>query len=236
MTIQNIKENLAVMSGQIRDIVRSYGKQKIFCIGRNKTGTTSLAVALRELGYVVGDQVRAEYFLPDWGRRDFSRIVRYCYSAQAFQDIPFSLPYTFQAVDMHFPGSKFILTVRDTPEQWYESLIKFHSNAKGLGKERMASLTALKEVTYRYKGFAYDARVLVHDCIEDDPYNKQILIDHYNFHNQMVRDYFRNRPQDLLILNVAEKGAYPKLCNFLGRLCAKEEFPWENKTKPQREG
>jgi hypothetical protein len=236
MAIQCMRENLAVMSGQIRDIVRSYGKQKIFCVGRNKTGTTSLAVALREMGYVVGDQARAEHLLPDWGRRDFSRIIRYCYSAQAFQDIPFSLPYTFQAVDMHFPGSKFILTVRDTPEQWYESLIKFHTNAKSLGKERMASLTALKEVTYRYKGFAYDARVLVHDCTEDDPYNKQILIDHYNFHNQMVRDYFRNRPQDFLVLNVAEKGAYPKLCNFLGRPCAREEFPWENKTKPQREG
>lgn len=234
MIAQKVKRHIAVMSGLVRDVTLSYGKSKIFCVGRNKTGTTSLAVALREMGFVVGVQHLAESLLPDWGMRDFRRIIRYCYSAQAFQDIPFSLPYTFQALDMHFPGSRFILTVRDSPEQWYESLMRFHGNGNAFGKERMASLSALKEVKYGYKGFAYDARVLVHDCTENDPYNKNILMDHYNFHNQMVRDYFRNRPQDLLVLNVAEEGAYRKLCNFLDRPCIREDFPWENKTDNNR--
>lgn len=231
MRVQEAKIHASVISGLLRDSARAYGRRKVFCIGRNKTGTTSLAAALNELGFVVGVQTWAERLLPDWGRRDFRGIIRYCHTAQAFQDIPFSLPYTFQAVDMHFPGSKFILTVRDNPEQWYESLVRFHGNGKAFGKERMSSLSALKEVDYAYKGFAYDARVLVHDCTEEDPYNKEVLIDHYNFHNQMVRDYFRNRPEDLLVLNVAEPGAYRRLCEFLEKPCTREDFPWENKTR-----
>jgi hypothetical protein len=46
----------------------------------------------------------------------------------------------------------------------------------------------------------------------------------------MVKDYFRNRMPDLLVLDVAEKGAYRKLCDFLGKPCESDSFPWENKT------
>lgn len=202
---------------------------KIFGVGHSKTGTTSLAAALKELGYTVGKQTPAERLLPDWSKRDFRRIAEYCETAQAFQDIPFSLPYTFQAMDMYFPNSKFVLTVRADPEQWYQSLVNFHK--KIWGAENIAALSKLKELAYpAYKGFPYDVRVLVHDCTESDPYNKNALIAHYNLHNEMVRDYFRNRPDDLLILNVSEKGAYQKLCSFLGKPCVSEEMPWRNKT------
>src|SRR5690606_4675563 len=98
---------------------------KIFCIGRNKTGTTSLKVALRDLGYSIGSQRAAEHLIEDWGQRDFRRLVKLVSTADAFQDIPFSYDYTFQAMDAAFPGSKFILSIRDSPEQWYESLVRF---------------------------------------------------------------------------------------------------------------
>ena len=77
------------------------GEIQIFCIGRNKTGTTSLAEALTELGIIVGEQNLAEHLIHDWARRDFRRLFLYCRTAQAFQDIPFSLPFTFQALDQH---------------------------------------------------------------------------------------------------------------------------------------
>ncbi len=98
-----------------RATLSSLGKQKIFCIGRNKTGTTSLHAALIEMGIVVGRQRHAELMIGDWSKRDFRRLISFCRTAQAFQDIPFSLPYTFQALDMAFPRSKFILTVRESP-------------------------------------------------------------------------------------------------------------------------
>lgn len=212
-----------------RSMIQCIGKPKVFCVGRNKTGTTSLKKVMSELGYVVGDQRTAEKMIKQWGQRDFKRLLKYCRTAQFFQDIPFSLPFTFQAVDMHFPGSKFILTVRDE-EAWYESMRKFHLSERVHG-DKALSLELLKDAEYCYKGFAYDTKVLVYDLPEDDPYHRETLLDHYRYHNKMVKDYFRNRPGDLLILDVSEPDAYQKLCEFLGKPYSSSNiFPWENKT------
>lgn len=35
-------------------------RRKVFCVGRNKTGTTTLFDALQGLGYRMGDQLTAE--------------------------------------------------------------------------------------------------------------------------------------------------------------------------------
>jgi len=207
---------------------RSIGKQKVFCVGRNKTGTTSIAKALRELGYIVGNQRLAELLIFDWARRDFRRLFLYCRTAQAFQDLPFSKEFTYQALDQKFPGSKFILTIRDTPEQWYESLTRFHATMFGQG--HVPTIEDLKNAEYIYKGFLYEARLLRTDNESDDPYNKGKLIDRYLSHNNTVIEYFRHRPSDLLVLNVAEPGAYDRLCDFLGKPRTGKDFPHENKT------
>ena len=70
----------------------------------------------------------------------------------------------------------------------------------------------------------------VYNTPENDPYNKDILIMHYNNYNQGALDYFKIRPDDLLVLNVAEKDAYQKLALFLGKNTTNKNFPWENKT------
>lgn len=210
-------------------LAKSVWKPKIFCIGRNKTGTTSLAKALKDLGVIVANQRPAEMLLGDWARRDFRRIIRFCHTAQAFQDIPFSLPYTFVALDMRFPGSKFILTVRDSPEKWYSSLTNFHAKMFGHGKD--PDYNDLKNATYRYPGFMLEANRAIYPTPDDDPYNREILINHYNSYNQSVMEYFRHRPNDLLMINLAEKGAYAKFCEFIGKPCTREEFPWENITE-----
>jgi hypothetical protein len=77
-------------------------KPKIFCIGLNKTGTTSLKTALRTLGYEVGNQRKAELLLNDWYKRDYKDLIQYCKGAEAFQDVPFSFPFTFIALDQAF--------------------------------------------------------------------------------------------------------------------------------------
>lgn len=207
---------------------RAAGKQKVFCIGLNKTGTTSMAKAFNDLGLVVGLQRPAELLLKDWARRDFHRIFLYCHTAQAFQDIPFSLPFTFQALDRRFPGSKFILTLRDSPEQWYESLTRFHASI--IGRGRIPTMDDLMEATYNFRGAMYVANRLIFNTPPDDPYNQASLISYYNTHNMAVLEYFRHRPEDLLALNVAEPGAYERLSNFLGKPCPARDFPWENKT------
>jgi hypothetical protein len=210
------------------DSLRSLGKPKVFCIGRNKTGTTSVATAFRELGFTVGIQSLGERLLYDWARRDFRRLFLYCRTAQAFQDVPFSWPFTYQALDQRFPGSKFVLTVRDSPEQWYDSLTRFH--AALLGRHRLPTAADLKAARYVRPGWAYDVWRLVYGTPDDDLYNKERLVTSYLEHNRTVEEYFRHRPEDLFILNVAQPDAYDRLCRFLGKPCPGREFPRENRT------
>ena len=201
---------------------------KIFCIGCNKTGTTSLGTALKNLGFKLGDQRTAEFMFNDWVKRDFSKLDDYCLHADAFQDVPFSLPETFIYLDKKFKGSKFILTIRDSPEEWYNSLVNFHSKLWGNGK--IPTAKDLQEANYLYKGFPYEGFKLLYNTSDVDLYNKKSLTDFYIDHNNSALNYFRNREKDLLILNLKESGAYLKFCSFVGKIPVKADFPWENKT------
>ena len=69
---------------------------KVFCIGRNKTGTTSLKLALQELGYKMGSQPQGERLIKDWKNNNFSPIIELAKTADAFQDIPFSYNNTYK--------------------------------------------------------------------------------------------------------------------------------------------
>lgn len=205
------------------------GRKKIFGIGYNKTGTTSLNQAMVDLGFVVGNQRQGEILFDDWLKRDFRKLISFCRTAQFFQDAPFSYPYTFVAMDQAFPGSKFILTIRDNPEQWYNSLIKFHGKLWGNGNVP-PSAEDLKNANYLYKGFPYYSKKKRFKVDDTDLYNKDILISDYLRHNENVVDYFGDRPNDLLVINIAEKDSYQKFLEFLNVESNVSDFPWENKT------
>lgn len=204
------------------------GKTKIFCIGRNKTGTTSLKKAFEDLNYIVGNQRKAEKLLPDYKENNFGTIVQYCSSARVFQDFPFSYPGTFRHLDKAYPGSKFILTLRDSPEQWYNSLIKFH--AKKFGNGNIPTKSDLKNAGYVWKGWVWQCNRIMYDTPDEDPYNKEMMIETYKNYNQSVIEYFQNRPNDLIIINLAKRGSYQKLMHFLNIDSPFSDFPWENKT------
>ena len=219
-------------SGLIRVIlnrIKISGKQKIFCIGLNKTGTTSLKKEMELQGYVVGNQRLGELLFDDWVRRDFRRIIRLCKTAQFFQDAPFSFPYTYIALDQTFPGSKFILTVRDDGEEWYNSLVNFHSKSWGNGNIP-PTWEDLKESTYIYKGFPYHFVSCLFNSQKNDLYNKDKLIKYYNLHCSNVLTYFKYRPDDLFVINLKNNDSYSKFCNFLQCQQVRDSFPWLNKT------
>lgn len=217
------------MRERILEPARIKRKPKIFGIGNNKTGTTSLKVAMEELGFKVGEQRPAELLHHHWAKRDFKPIIEFCKTAEFFQDFPFSKPFTFIALDQAFPNSKFILTVRDSPEQWYNSITKFH--AKLWGKNgRIPTKEDLMEASYIYKGWAWEFNVYMNIAPDDNPYQKDLLIKSYIDYNESVIKYFEHRPNDLLVINLSDKGAYKRLCDFLEVKSKKEDFPWENKT------
>lgn len=202
---------------------------KIFCIGRNKTGTTSLEQALKNLGYQLGDQTSGERLFRDWIRRDFRRIVDLCTTADAFQDIPFSLPYTYQALDQAFPGSRFVLSVRDSADEWYESMVRFHTQI--VGKGRTPTADDLREFKYCYPGFLWEVQQHVFRVKEGQEYDRAVCTENYERHNEDVRRYFYYRPEALLVLNVADSDAMRCLCRFLGREYCGQEMPHLNRSQ-----
>lgn len=222
--------NFRVFLRRIHNKLRVYNKCKIFCIGFNKTGTTSLKEALQEMGIIVGSESDAKVLLDAWLIRDFDPIISYCKGAQAFQDSPFSFPYTYIALDQAFPNSKFILTVRDDAEQWYNSLVRFHSKLWSTNGKQAPTKDDLLNAFNHTKGRPWIVNRALFNTPEDFPYEKNILIKFYNNHIYAAINYFKYRDNDLLVLNVATTNAYQELAHFLEIETDKTTFPWENKT------
>ena len=203
-------------------------RSKVFCIGQNKTGTTSVEAVLKQLGYNMGNQAKAELLIHDWAKRDFKKIVKFCRSADAFQDIPFSNDFTYEILDYAFPNSKFILTVRNSKDEWFESIKRFHT--KLIGKGRLPTADDLKVFSYRYEGWMWENMQLKYGIDETTLYDYKIYTDQYERYNQIVREYFKYRPDDLLVLNLADSDAMKKLHDFLGFDFDGSKMPHLNKS------
>lgn len=140
---------------------------KIFGVGNNKTGTTSLEQFIRTLGFAVGAQGRSEdiafKYLHSLTSHEFWQdLAPEIESAQFFQDIPFSNPVILRELVRRYPDAYFIYTKR-RPESWYLSLVTSHARAAGFqisidshGELRFDSedvIDKLKSWNYRgYKG------------------------------------------------------------------------------------
>ena len=209
-------------------------KEKIFCIGLAKTGTTSMETALGELGYKMGDQFAGEMLLEDWRERKFEKLLDLCYSAEAFQDIPFCLPYTFQFLHGHFPNAKFILTRRNNAAQWYRSYTESEQKLWS-STDDLPSKEDLENVPYIRKGWAFRCHKILYATPNDDLYNRDYFINYYNRHLANVREFFRRGPENLIDINVSVPADYKRLCEFLGKLPKRDRFPWDNKTKDEKQ-
>ena len=204
-------------------------KPKIFCIGQNKTGTTSLQKFFQDHGFKVGDQPTAELLMDDYIARNWKPILKYCETAEVFQDVPFSNDFLYVLLDHHFPNAKFILTERDSPEQWYNSITKFHT--KLFGKDgQMPIKEDLQKATYRYKGFLWKTFNEKYGEVEGDIYNKAHLIYIYNERNKQIKHYFKNK-SNFLVVNLSQPDAIQKLADFIQITPKYKVMPWENKTE-----
>lgn len=188
-------------------------KNKIFVIGHNKTGTSSITTNIMDLGFKIGNQRKSESFLKSYLSGDFSGIINHAKSADAFKDVPFSLKNTYKHLDSSFPNSKFILTIRDNEYEWYDSVIK---SRKMENHGKIPNSDELKRRIYGYKNFLYDFFTGVYKTNDNDLFNKKKLTEYYLTHNQEVIEYFKDRPNDLLVINLKEPNGYEKFCTFLG--------------------
>lgn len=204
-------------------------KRKYFCIGLNKTGTTSIAKAFKDLNFKVDDEGNAHKLLYAYEQRDFNSIVNHAKKAEVFQDAPWSYHYTFMHVANAFPKAKFILTIRDSADQWYESLVRFHSERFGKGGAT-PTVDDLKGAERPHGRSVYRNMKMRFGISDTDPYEKTRLVDYYLDHNRMVKNYFEPIPEKLLILNLSESDGYRRFCEFIGVESTQNDFPWLNKT------
>lgn len=178
-------------------------QRKVFGIGFQKTGTTTLGVILDRLGY------RTAGFneFRDMARRDTvtfeeveARAMELMAGHDAAKDSPW--PILFRSLDRAFPGSRFIHVTRE-PDAWIRSAVK------DFGEHH----SALRQLIY---GSAHPKG------------NEAAWLERYERHNREVREYFADRPEDFLSLRLEDGVTFEKICPFLGEPMVAEGSPRAN--------
>ncbi len=182
---------------------------KIFCIGLNKTGTTSLHQAFGILG------IKSVHFRDDDGN-NIKEIILHNYqkgnnilkgleSYDAFTDWDNSTNTIeiFKEFDKQYPNSKFILNTREL-NSWLDSR-ETHVKRNQLAKQNNPEAN----ITW----------------LEIDRKGWERL---YKDHHKEVNDYFKDRKEDLLVIDVTKGDGWEKLCSFLNVPLPKSPFPKRN--------
>lgn len=178
---------------------------KIFGIGLSKTGTSSLASALGILGYKVKDYPGIDVYKPgDLSSIEASLLEEY----DALTDTP--IPSFYKELDKAFPGAKFILTVRDK-DAWLRSCAKQFTD----------KLAARQNEAHNR---------LFMDLYGTTVFDAEKLSQGYDRFVSGVLEYFKNRTNDLLVMNIAGGDGWEKLCPFLGMPTPERPFPKANVT------
>lgn len=165
-------------------------KTKIFCVGFQKTGTSSMRDALQSIGYRVADYYGTELTYEELKERYIEMGMEIARHHDAVQDMPW--PLFYRELDAAFPGSKFILTERDA-ESWIVSMVKHFQTKR----------SPVRQLTYGPE-FPYPEG------------HEQHYIDVYQRHNAEVRQYFADRPNDFLVMNLEKGDGWKELGAFLG--------------------
>ena len=171
---------------------------KVFCIGFHKTGTKSLASALRTLGYrVTGPNGVHD---PNIAKNVYTMAFDLVEQFDAFQDNPW--PIIYKEVDRKYPGSKFVLSLRNS-DLWIKSQVRHFGSSE----------TPMRKWIY---GVGCPAG------------NEKLYIRRFEAHNEGALGYFKHRPNDLLVISLADGDSWEKLGPFLGKETPRIPFPHAN--------
>lgn len=174
---------------------RRWKANKVFGIGANKTGTLSLARALEILGLRTSHYVHHEEMSKKYIKNQF--LFEFLKEFDAVTDLP--IPSIYSELDRVYKGSKFILTIRDV-HSWIRSEEIHHSKLIG----------PIFEVYLMYGSWYFE---------------REIFIKRYQEHNRKVIEYFQDRKDDLLVMDICGGDGWEKLCPFLGAENPHVPFP-----------
>lgn len=190
-------------------------KQKIFVIGSNKTGTTSLTKSFKTLGYNVCPEhlifnPKSKYLI-GFFNENYEELFKLVSIYDAFQDRPWNHIDFYQKLDAQFPNSKFILTIRDT-DNWVESYKRW---SKKINLQQLWFYREVSKVCYGIDDFLSDT---------------SLMKKKYEERNLQIIDYFNNN-DNFLIMDLEKGDGWEKLCHFTNDKIPDIPFPHENKTK-----
>ncbi len=186
---------------------------KVFGIGLSRTGTQSLSAALNELGLTSVHFPNDDATFRQLRSGDFDLEV--LERATALCDTPV-VPY-YPQLDEAFPGSKFILTLRDDREAWLASVERLWRCRPHIPTHPYHKfITAAVYGTWHFSRsrFAYV----------------------YDLHVRNVRSYFQGRTQDLLELRICDGEGWAQLAPFLGMDVPSSTFPHADSLGDLQEG
>lgn len=181
--------------------------QKVLGVGFHKTGTSTLNAVLTELGYTVCSNDLS--LAEDLIENKYERINDILDKYDAFEDNPW--PLLFKEFYNKYPTAKFVLTIRDE-DKWWQSLINHFGE----------NHTKMREWIYG------DGVPLG---------NEKLYKERYRKHNKEVKDFFNDKPNQLLIIDWSESdNNWEKICKFLNKPVPNISFPNANKLAYSRSG
>lgn len=201
------------------------GSPKVFGIGYNKTGSSTLEAVFRHYGLRAPKQLDQERLLAGLPfNGEFSTLRAFIEDYDAFQDFPFSQFETYVACDVLFPGSKFILTIRD-PDAWFKSYESYYRAEYNLNDSKVLSEASfLDKDLYLFRNYVHGTMrqtvmtVQNNQAVPDwslafDPdYFKSL----YCARNDAIIRYFSGRPGALLVVDLTQEKDTRKIVAFLG--------------------
>ncbi|MCO6044734.1 hypothetical protein NG895_12525 [Aeoliella sp. ICT_H6.2] len=183
---------------------------KVFGIGLSKTGTTSLAAALRKLSIRIVDYPNDARTQEQLETGDYELDV--LRDSDGMTDTPAA--YCFAQLDKTYPDSLFILTERENRDRWLESLRSQWETTDRWGKHHRQSA----KFAYFIRCANYGVRCYVPERLKYA----------YERHSEEVRQYFSDKPGRLLTLDITKGDGWKQLCEFLDMPIPDEPFPHAN--------
>ena len=216
---QQIKLILTI-AGNLK--VRLREKPKVFIIGTNKTGTTSMNKFLHDLGYRTGPQRRYEKLIQQYYDGDWQEILKIIHNYEAFQDMPFSNSTNLFISELRrlYPTAKFILTTRDDASEWYASLVRFH---RKLWYGNKAEIEWCDVQKVKYVGDAIQSTMLkmhnmevLEPTYKKAPYDQKVLESWYDGYNERIMQLFKD-DVNFIHVNLKDHDSTERIKTFLGK-------------------
>lgn len=191
-------------------------QRKIFCVGMNKTGTTSIERLMRQWHYDVAPQWAGERIFDMAGLHLDGTLFDWIDRYEAFQDVPFSFARIVPDLVARYPGARFILTIRNS-EEWFASLKNHHFNLLRLPADAPPFRIAAALDACPYISPGYLGRIV--RSLFDIPSDKMLYDRDYHItmlaaHDSAVRSAVP--PDRLVEVDLAQERNTARLCAALG--------------------